>query len=110
MSGSRATRPGWATTVSAQVQPHGKTRPERDSPAPSFAQGAARSPWKTLFLAAARPMNTTTLAAEVVFALQHVAEALECLAATLPADRRATAERHAVEVRRSKAGIMAELM
>lgn len=54
-------------------------------------------------------MNTNSLAVEVVNALQHMAEALECVAATLPADRRATVEKHAVELRRSKTGIMAEL-
>jgi len=39
-----------------------------------------------------------------------MAEALECVAATLPADRRAKVERHAVDLRRAKSAIMAELM
>jgi hypothetical protein len=55
-------------------------------------------------------MNTNALATEVVSALQHLAEALEAVAATLPADRRATVERHTLELRRLKAGVMAELV
>jgi hypothetical protein len=51
-------------------------------------------------------MNTQVLATEVALALQHLAEALECIAATLPADRRATVQKHVTELRR----IMAELV
>ncbi len=55
-------------------------------------------------------MNTDRLATEVAATLQHIVESLEAIAATLPADRRATVERHAKELRRTKAGIMAQLV
>jgi hypothetical protein len=54
-------------------------------------------------------MNST-ISTEVITVLQHIAEALECVAATLPPERRATVEKHTLELRRVKAGLMAELV
>lgn len=45
---------------------------------------------------------------EVAVALRHLAVTLECVAATLRADRPGTSERPVTELRRAKAGIMAE--
>ncbi len=56
-----------------------------------------------------RNMNSATAATALVAAVQHIAESLERIAATLPADRKDTIEKHSLELRRIKAGLIAEL-